>query len=433
MSNKNKINLVTLGCSKNIVDSERILRQLEINDFEIVAKAEQADTVIINTCGFIEAAKEESINTILEAIEAKKAGIIDKVFVAGCLSERYKEELRDEIPEVDEYFGTEEYQDIVETLGGEFKYELLGERELTTPKHFAYLKISEGCDNPCSFCAIPLIRGGFRSKSINELKKETEFLANKGVKELIIIGQDTTDYGKDIYGRRNLHELLSELATVDGIEWIRLLYGYPSHFPNEVIEEIANNKKVLNYLDLPLQHISDSVLKSMRRGISSDKQRELVSRIKSGIPDLTFRTTFIVGYPTETDNDFEELYDFVKESKFDRVGVFTYSQEDNTYSYELGDPIPEEVKESRKEALMELQKEISLEKNKKMLGKKIKCIVDDIEGKYFVARSVKDAPEVDGNVLIDSQDRMLRIGNFYEVEIVDFNEYDLFAIPTNGK
>ncbi len=433
MSNKNKINLVTLGCSKNIVDSERILRQLEINDFEIVAKAEQADTVIINTCGFIEAAKEESINTILEAIEAKKAGIIDKVFVAGCLSERYKEELRDEIPEVDEYFGTEKYQDIVETLGGEFKYELLGERELTTPKHFAYLKISEGCDNPCSFCAIPLIRGGFRSKSINELKKETEFLANKGVKELIIIGQDTTDYGKDIYGRRNLHELLSELATVDGIEWIRLLYGYPSHFPNEVIEEIANNKKVLNYLDLPLQHISDSVLKSMRRGISSDKQRELVSRIKSGIPDLTFRTTFIVGYPTETDNDFEELYDFVKESKFDRVGVFTYSQEDNTYSYELGDPIPEEVKESRKEALMELQKEISLEKNKKMLGKKIKCIVDDIEGKYFVARSVKDAPEVDGNVLIDSQDRMLRIGNFYEVEIVDFNEYDLFAIPTNGK
>jgi len=433
LSNKNKINLVTLGCSKNIVDSERILRQLEINDFEIVAKAEQADTVIINTCGFIEAAKEESINTILEAIEAKKAGIIDKVFVAGCLSERYKEELRDEIPEVDEYFGTEKYQDIVETLGGEFKYELLGERELTTPKHFAYLKISEGCDNPCSFCAIPLIRGGFRSKSINELKKETEFLANKGVKELIIIGQDTTDYGKDIYGRRNLHELLSELATVDGIEWIRLLYGYPSHFPNEVIEEIANNKKVLNYLDLPLQHISDSVLKSMRRGISSDKQRELVSRIKSGIPDLTFRTTFIVGYPTETDNDFEELYDFVKESKFDRVGVFTYSQEDNTYSYELGDPIPEEVKESRKEALMELQKEISLEKNKKMLGKKIKCIVDDIEGKYFVARSVKDAPEVDGNVLIDSQDRMLRIGNFYEVEIVDFNEYDLFAIPTNGK
>lgn len=433
LSNKNKINLITLGCSKNIVDSERILRQLEINDFDIVNNAEEADTVIINTCGFIEAAKEESINTILQAIEAKKAGSIDKVLVAGCLSERYKEELRDEIPEVDEYFGTEKYQDIVETLGGEFKYELLGERELTTPKHFAYLKISEGCDNPCSFCAIPLIRGGFRSKSIEELKKETEFLAQQGVKELIIIGQDTTDYGKDIYGKRNLHELLRELASVEGIEWIRLLYAYPSHFPNEVIEEIANNKKVLNYLDLPLQHISDSVLKSMRRGISSSRQRELVSRIKNGIPDLTFRTTFIVGYPTETDEDFEELYDFVKESKFDRVGVFTYSQEDNTYSYDLGDPIPEEVKEARKEALMELQKEISLEKNKTMLGKKIKCIVDDIEGKYFVARSVKDAPEVDGNVLIDSQDRMLHVGNFYDVEVVDFNEYDLFAIPTNGK
>ncbi len=433
MSNKNKINVITLGCSKNIVDSERILRQLEINDFDIVDNAEKADTVIINTCGFIEAAKEESINTILQAIEAKKAGIIDKVLVAGCLSERYKEELRDEIPEVDEYFGTEKYQEIVETLGGEFKYELLGERELTTPKHFAYLKISEGCDNPCSFCAIPLIRGGFRSKSIDELKKETEFLAQKGVKELIIIGQDTTDYGKDIYGRRNLHELLRELAAVDGIEWIRLLYAYPSHFPNEVIEEIADNKKVLNYLDLPLQHISDSVLKSMRRGISSSVQRELVSKIKREIPDLTFRTTFIVGYPTETDADFEELYNFVKENKFDRVGVFTYSQEDNTYSYELGDPIPEEVKESRKEALMELQKEISLEKNKKMLGKKIKCIVDDIEGEYFVARSVKDAPEVDGNVLIDSQEKMLHVGNFYEVEVVDFNEYDLFAIPTNGK
>jgi ribosomal protein S12 methylthiotransferase len=433
LSNKNKINVITLGCSKNIVDSERILRQLEINDFDIVDNAEKADTVIINTCGFIEAAKEESINTILQAIEAKKAGIIDKVLVAGCLSERYKEELRDEIPEVDEYFGTEKYQEIVETLGGEFKYELLGERELTTPKHFAYLKISEGCDNPCSFCAIPLIRGGFRSKSIVELKKETEFLAQKGVKELIIIGQDTTDYGKDIYGRRNLHELLRELAAVDGIEWIRLLYAYPSHFPNEVIEEIADNKKVLNYLDLPLQHISDSVLKSMRRGISSSVQRELVSKIKREIPDLTFRTTFIVGYPTETDADFEELYNFVKENKFDRVGVFTYSQEDNTYSYELGDPIPEEVKESRKEALMELQKEISLEKNKKMLGKKIKCIVDDIEGEYFVARSVKDAPEVDGNVLIDSQEKMLHVGNFYEVEVVDFNEYDLFAIPTNGK
>ena len=424
---KNKINLITLGCSKNIVDSERILRQLEINEFDIVNSSEEADTVIINTCGFIEAAKEESINTILQAIEAKKAGNLEKVLVAGCLSERYKEELRDEIPEVDEYFGVEKYEEIVTNLGGEFKYELLGERELTTPKHYAYLKISEGCDNPCSFCAIPLIRGGFRSKSIKELTAEAETLAAKGVKELIIIGQDTTDYGKDIYGRRNLHELLRALSEIDGIEWIRLLYAYPSHFPDEVIEEIAQNGKVLNYLDLPLQHISDNVLKSMRRGISAKTQRELVDKIQNGIPGLTFRTTFIVGYPNETEADFNELYEFVKNSEFDRVGVFTYSQEDNTYSYELGDPIPEEIKEERKDALMELQKEISLKKNKEMVGKTLRCIVDDIEGKYFVARSEKDAPEVDGNVLIEPEDNMLKIGNFYNVQIVDFNEYDLFG------
>ncbi len=424
---KNKINLITLGCSKNIVDSERILRQLEINEFDIVNSSEEADTVIINTCGFIEAAKEESINTILQAIEAKKAGNLEKVLVAGCLSERYKEELRDEIPEVDEYFGVEKYEEIVTNLGGEFKYELLGERELTTPKHYAYLKISEGCDNPCSFCAIPLIRGGFRSKSIKELTAEAESLAVKGVKELIIIGQDTTDYGKDIYGRRNLHELLRALSEIDGIEWIRLLYAYPSHFPDKVIEEIARNGKVLNYLDLPLQHISDNVLKSMRRGISAKTQRELVDKIQNGIPGLTFRTTFIVGYPNETEADFNELYEFVKNSEFDRVGVFTYSQEDNTYSYELGDPIPEEIKEERKDALMELQKEISLKKNKEMVGKTLRCIVDDIEGKYFVARSEKDAPEVDGNVLIEPEDNMLKIGNFYNVQIVDFNEYDLFG------
>ncbi len=424
---KNKINLITLGCSKNIVDSERILRQLEINEFDIVNSSEEADTVIINTCGFIEAAKEESINTILQAIEAKKAGNLEKVLVAGCLSERYKEELRDEIPEVDEYFGVEKYEEIVTNLGGEFKYELLGERELTTPKHYAYLKISEGCDNPCSFCAIPLIRGGFRSKSIKELTAEAESLAVKGVKELIIIGQDTTDYGKDIYDRRNLHELLRALSEIDGIKWIRLLYAYPSHFPDKVIEEIARNGKVLNYLDLPLQHISDNVLKSMRRGISAKTQRELVDKIQNGIPGLTFRTTFIVGYPNETEADFNELYEFVKNSEFDRVGVFTYSQEDNTYSYELGDPIPEEIKEERKDALMELQKEISLKKNKEMVGKTLRCIVDDIEGKYFVARSEKDAPEVDGNVLIEPEDNMLKIGNFYNVQIVDFNEYDLFG------
>ncbi len=425
---KNKINIITLGCSKNIVDSERIMRQLKINDFDIVNSSDEADTVIINTCGFIEAAKEESVNTILQAIEAKKAGEIQKVLVAGCLSERYKEELREEIPEVDEYFGVEKYEEIITSLGGDFKYELLGERELTTPKHYAYLKISEGCDNPCSFCAIPLIRGKFRSKPIVELVREAELLAEKGVKELIIIGQDTTDYGKDLYGRRNIHELLRALSEIEKIEWIRLLYAYPSHFPDELIEEIRVNKKVLNYLDLPLQHVSENVLKSMRRGISSARQRDLVAKIKKKIPGLTFRTTFIVGYPNETEEDFNELFEFVKESRFDRVGVFTYSQEDNTFGYSLGDPIPDEIKEDRKASLMELQKEISLEKNKNMVRKTIRAIVDDIEGKYFVARSEKDAPEVDGNVLIESTGKMLKIGNIYDVEVVDFNEYDLFAI-----
>jgi len=426
---KNKINIITLGCSKNIVDSERLMRQLKINDFEITENYESADTVIINTCGFIEAAKEESINTILAAINEKKKGNIERVFVAGCLSERYKEELRKEIPEVDEYFGTEDYENIVTALGGNLKYELLGERIITTPKHYAYLKISEGCDNPCSFCAIPLIRGGFRSKPIEQLVSETEFLVRQGAKEIILIAQDTTDYGRDIYGKRNLHELLRELGKIDGVEWLRLLYAYPSHFPDETIEEIANNPKVLNYLDLPLQHVSENVLKSMRRGISAKRQKELVEKIFSAIPELTFRTTFIVGYPNETEKDFSELYDFVKQTKFDRVGVFTYSQEDNTHAYDLGDPIPEEIKEERKAAIMELQSEISAEKNASLLGKKIRVIIDDIEGKYFVARSERDAPEVDGNVLIDSPNKYLHVGKFYDVEITDYDEYDLFAKP----
>ncbi len=426
---KNKIHIITLGCSKNIVDSERLLRQFKINEFEIAQDARQADTVIINTCGFIEAAKEESINTILAAINEKEKGNLKNVYVAGCLSERYKDELRKEIPEVDEYFGTEDYKNIVETLGGNLKYELLGERIVTTPKHYAYLKISEGCDNPCSFCAIPLIRGGFRSKSIEQLVGEAENLANQGARELILIAQDSTDYGRDIYGKRNLDELLRELSRIDKIEWIRLLYAYPSHFPENVIREIARNPKVLNYLDLPLQHVSENILKSMRRGISARKQRELVEKIRTEIPNLTFRTTFIVGYPNETEKEFSELYDFVKESAFDRVGVFTYSREENTFAYDLGDPVPEEVKEERKAALMELQSEISANKNAGFLGKRTRVIIDDIEGKYFVARSERDAPEVDGNVLIDSPDKYLKIGEFYEVEITDYDEYDLFAVP----
>ncbi len=424
---KNKISVITLGCSKNTVDSERLIKQLEINNYETTENIEDADSVIINTCGFIEPAKEESIETILSAIEEKKRGNIESVYVAGCLSQRYMNDLKKELPEVDGFFGTEDYSGIVETFGGNLKYELLGERKISTPKHFAYLKISEGCDNPCSFCAIPLIRGGFRSRAIPDLLDEAKKLIELGTKEIIIIGQDTTDYGKDIYHKRNLSELLNKLSTIDGLEWIRLLYTYPSHFPIDLLDEIKNNPKVLNYLDLPLQHISENVLKSMRRGISAKRQRELVDKIKSEIPDLTFRTTFIVGYPDETEKDFNELYDFVKEYEFDRVGVFTYSHEEDTAAYSLKDKIPQDEKEERKAILMELQSEISARKNSNFVGKTMKVIIDDIEGKFYVARSERDAPEVDGNVLIAHEGKYFEIGKFYDAKITDYDEYDLYG------
>ncbi len=428
----NKIEIITLGCSKNTVDSERLMRQLKANNFEIVQTSEEADSIIINTCGFIEPAKEESIETILKAVELKKEGRVKQVVVAGCLSQRYKKELEKEIPEVDSYFGEEAYKEIVNFYDGRLKKELLGERELTTPSHYAYLKISEGCDNPCSFCAIPLIRGKHRSKPIEELLRETEFLAGKGVKELIIIAQDVTDYGKDLYGQRQLHTLLRKLSEVKGIEWIRLLYAYPSHFPDEVIKEIAENPKILNYIDLPLQHISDSVLKSMQRGISKRRTIELIEKLRSEIKNLTFRTTFIVGYPNETEKDFQELYDFVAEMEFDRLGVFTYSQEEDTTAFELGDPIEEAVKEERKEAIMELQREISFKKNKSLVGQTTKVIVDSLEGDFYIARSERDAPEVDGEVLIPAEKNKIQVGNFYEVDIYDCNDYDLYAnISTN--
>ncbi len=423
---KQKIGIITMGCSKNAVDSERLMAQLKINDFEIVNDPNDADSLIINTCGFINPAKEESINTILEATSLKKENKVKKVYVAGCLSERYEIELKKDIPEVDKYFGTEDYKGIVEELGGRLKTELLGERELTTPKHFAYLKISEGCDNPCSFCAIPLIRGRYNSKSINDLVTETKSLATKGVKELIIIGQDTTEYGIDLYGKRNLDELLNKLSEVDGIEWIRLLYTYPSHFPIEAIETIASNPKVLNYVDIPLQHISDNVLKEMRRGITKRKTIELIETLKTKIPNLTLRTTFIVGFPNETEADFNELCEFVEDSKFDRVGVFNYSQEDDTTGYELGDPISEEIKIERNSKIMEIQKEISFKKNSLMVGKNIKVIIDALDDNYYVARSERDAPEVDGEVLIKNSEN-LEIGSIYNVEIIDYNDYDLFA------
>ncbi len=423
---KQKIGIITMGCSKNAVDSERLMAQLKINDFEIVEDPNEADSLIINTCGFINPAKEESINTILEATALKKENKVKKVYVAGCLSERYEIDLKKDIPEVDKYFGTEDYKGIVEELGGNLKTELLGERELTTPKHFAYIKISEGCDNPCSFCAIPLIRGGYRSVSIDDLVTETKSLASKGVKELILIGQDTTEYGIDLYGKRNLNELLQKLSEVNGIEWIRLLYTYPSHFPVEAIEEIAKNPKVLNYVDMPLQHITDNVLKGMRRGISKRKTVELVETLRKRIPNLTLRTTFIVGFPNETEDDFNELCEFVKETKFDRVGVFNYSQEDDTTGFILGDPITEDEKANRNNKLMEIQNEISAEMNSSFVGKSINVIIDSLEGEYFVARSERDAPEVDGEVLVEV-DEKISIGNIYNVKIIDYNDYDLIA------
>ena len=427
MKTPGKINLVTLGCAKNVVDSERLKMQMRFNNLEIVENAKDADTIVINTCGFIEDAKQESINTILEAVKRKGEKKLSNVIVSGCLSARYKEDLEKEIPEVDFYFGSEEYDKILKELGGDLKYELLGERELSTPKHFAYLKISEGCDNPCSFCAIPLMRGSHKSRPMESLLTEAGSLASKGVKELIIIGQDTTDYGNDIYGKRNIAELLRNISEIDGIEWIRLLYAYPSHFPDELIDEIANNPKIIKYLDMPLQHISDDVLKSMRRRISSRRTKELYYKIKERIPEITLRTTFIVGYPNETDESFTELCDFVKDIEFERLGVFTYSPEDATPSFLLGDPVDAEIKEERKAELMEIQREISEKKNQKLIGQKIKVLIDQLEGEFYIGRSKRDAPEVDGEVLINKNEGNFQIGHFYIVEIFDSNDYDLFG------
>ncbi len=424
---REKISVITLGCAKNTVDSERLMKQLSLNQFELAEDPNDADTVIINTCGFIEAAREESVNTILEAVQLKNSGKVKKVFVAGCLSERYSKELKKEIPEVDSFFGTENYEQILHSLGGSLKYELLGERVLTTPSHTAYLKISEGCDNPCSFCSIPLMRGLHKSKSIEDLVKETEFLAANSTKELVIIAQDTTDYGIDIYGERKIAELISRLSEVEGIEWVRLMYAYPSHFPDDLIDEFNNNPKLLKYLDIPLQHISDNVLKSMRRGITKRRTTELLEKLRDRIPGLTLRTTIIVGYPNETEEDFNELLEFVENFQFDRLGVFTFSVEESTPSFILGDPISNKEKERRKKKLMEAQQKISLQKNEEQIGKSMKVLIEGIEDEYYIARSERDAPEVDGEILIPKNNSELVAGNFYFVVVNDCNEYDLFA------
>ncbi len=428
-----KVSVITLGCSKNTVDSERLMNQLKLNNIKLTDDPEKAGTVIINTCGFIEAAKQESIDTILNAVKLKESGKLKKVIVAGCLSERYKADLEKEMPEVDVYFGTEKYEEIVKEFGGELKYELLGERILSSPSHTAYLKISEGCDHPCSFCAIPIMRGKHRSKTIEDLVKETEFLAKSGTKEVVLIAQDTTDYGKDLYDKPSLALLINELSRVESIEWIRLMYAYPSHFPDDVIEVIATNPKVCKYVDIPLQHISDKVLRSMRRGVTTSRTLNLIKKLRERIPGITIRTTFIVGYPNETEKDFEELYKFVEETEFDRIGVFNFSVEENTTSFILGDPVSEKEKERRKDVLMKLQKNISLKKNSEFVGKKLKVLVDRVEGEFYISRSYRDAPDVDGEILIPIKAKKLKPGNFYTAEIYDYEEYDLYGKIVIGK
>ena len=427
MKTREKVSVITLGCAKNTVDSERLLRQLQLNNLDLRQNPAEADTVIINTCGFIEAAKEESINTIMSTVASKNSGVTKRIFVAGCLSQRYKDDLQKEIPEVDLFFGTEDYEKILKELGGELKKNLLGERVISTPSYKAYLKISEGCDHPCAFCAIPIMRGLHRSKSIDDLVAETEFLARNNSKELVLIAQDTTDYGKDLYNKKNISELVARLSEVEGIEWIRLMYAYPSRFPDDLVYEIKNNEKVCNYIDIPLQHISDNILKSMRRGITGRQTKELLSRLRGEIPDLVLRTTFIVGYPGETDKEFHELCDFVEEFKFEKMGTFTYSQEENTESYNLGDPVPDDIKKARQSRLMEIQREISSEKNSELVGSELKVLVESLEGDVYVGRSYRDAPEVDGEVLISADDDRISLGNFYSAEVYESNEYDLFA------
>jgi ribosomal protein S12 methylthiotransferase len=421
---RKKIHILTLGCPKNLVDSEILMSKLK-NKFQIVEKPEKADLVVVNTCGFIDSAKQESIEKIFEMVELKEKGKVESVYVMGCLSERYKNELEKEIPEVDKFFGVEKFEEILNTLGVPDKYELLGERELLTPKHYAYLKISEGCDNPCSFCAIPLIRGKHISRPIEEIIKEAKKLAWKGVKEIIIIAQDTTYYGLDIYGKRKLPELLNRLSEIDGIEWIRLMYTFPAKFPTEVLDIMAQNPKICKYIDIPIQHISDKILKSMRRGITKRKTIELLEKIRETVPEVAIRTSLIVGYPGETEKEFEELLDFVYTFKFDRLGVFTYSQEEGTKAFELGDPVSPEEKERRMALIMNAQRDIIVEKNEKMIGRKIKVLIDRKERDFYIGRTQWDAPEIDLEVLVEGNG--IKIGNFYEVEIYDIFEYDLIG------
>lgn len=423
---KNKINVVTLGCSKNVYDSEVLMGQLKANNKEVVHE-EEGNVVVINTCGFIANAKEESVNTILEYVQKKEEGVVDKVFVTGCLSERYKPDLQKEIPNVDQYFGTTELPGLLKALGADYKHELIGERLTTTPKNYAYLKIAEGCDRPCSFCAIPIMRGKHRSTPIEELVVEAEKLAANGVKELILIAQDLTYYGLDLYKKRELAKLLKELVKVDGIEWIRLHYAFPTGFPMEVLEVMKQEPKICNYIDIPLQHISDPILKSMRRGTTQAKTTQLLNEFRAAVPEMAIRTTLIVGYPGETEEDFQTLKQWVQEQRFERMGCFTYSHEENTHAYNLEDDVPEEVKMQRANEIMDIQSQISWELNQQKIGKEFRVIIDRKEGSYYVGRTEFDSPDVDNEVLINAQDGYLRTGEFFDVKVTAAEDFDLYA------
>jgi len=423
---KNKINVVTLGCSKNIFDSEIMMAQLKANKFNVEHEAKQDDSeiVIINTCGFIENAKQESIDTIIRYAEAKKKGLVSKVYVTGCLSERYKDELEKEIPEVDAFFGTRELPRLLKTLKADYKKELVGERLLTTPSHYAYFKIAEGCDRPCSFCAIPLMRGKHVSTPMEQLISNAESLANQGVKELMLIAQDLTYYGLDIYKKRNLAELLDKLSDVKGIEWIRLHYAFPSGFPMDVLDVMRDRKNICNYLDMPLQHGSTKMLKAMKRGITREKTEELVNTIREKVPGIALRTTLISGFPGETAEDFQEMYDWVERSKFDRLGIFTYSHEENTSAFKLEDDVPAAIKQERADTIMDLQSGISHELNQEKVGKKFKVLFDRVESDYTIGRTEFDSPEVDNEVVVKGANKKL-IGEFKEVKITSADHYDL--------
>ncbi len=430
---KNKINVVTLGCSKNVYDSEVLMGQLKASGKDVTHEAlnNEANIVVINTCGFINNAKEESVNTILEYVDKKEQGLVDKIFVTGCLSERYKPDLESEIPDVDQYFGTTDLPLLLKALGADYKHELLGERLTTTPKNYAYLKISEGCDRPCSFCAIPLMRGKHVSQPIEKLVKEAQGLARDGVKELILIAQDLTYYGLDLYKKRNLAELLEQLVKVEGIEWIRLHYAFPTGFPMDVLELMKREPKICNYLDIPLQHIADNVLKSMRRGTTYAKTTQLLKDFRAAVPEMTIRTTLIVGYPGETEEDFEILKNWVREMRFERLGCFTYSHEENTHAYLLEDDVPQEVKQNRANEIMDIQAQISWELNQEKIGQTFRCIIDRKEGNHFVARTEFDSPDVDNEVLIDATQHYVKVGDFTDIEIYDATEFDLYGIPVS--